>query len=160
MFCNQCGGPLQPDYNLCPKCGQPVARSVALAGQSRVAKHVRILGIFWIAVGALWLIPSAVMLTMSRFIHLAVNNNDIFGRSFAPPLFAMLGSIFLLVAAGGICVGWGLMQRQSWARIAAIVLGIIVILHPPFGTALGIYTLWVLLSDDAGREYDQISHAG
>ena len=137
-----------------------MARSVALAGQSRVAKHVRILGIFWIAVGALWLIPSAVMLTMSRFIHLAVNNNDIFGRSFAPPLFAMLGSIFLLVAAGGICVGWGLMQRQSWARIAAIVLGIIVILHPPFGTALGIYTLWVLLSDDAGREYDQISHAG
>jgi hypothetical protein len=52
-----------------------------------------------------------------------------------------------------------LLKHQSWARIAAIVLGIVSLLHPPFGTALGIYTLWVLLSDQGGVEYDRLARA-
>ena len=64
-----------------------------------------------------------------------------------------------MVGAGGICVGWGLMQRQPWARIAALILGILALFHPPFGTALGIYTLWVLLSNDAGTEYEHMARA-
>jgi hypothetical protein len=51
------------------------------------------------------------------------------------------------------------MKHQPWARIAAIVLGVLALFHPPFGTALGIYTLWVLLSGDAGTEYDRMASA-
>jgi hypothetical protein len=61
------------------------------------------------------------------------------------------------VGAGGILVGWGLMRRQPWARIVAIVLGVISLFHPPIGTALGIYTLWVLLADEGGLEYRRIA---
>jgi hypothetical protein len=43
--------------------------------------------------------------------------------------------------------------------MAAIVVGIVALLHPPFGTALGIYTLWVLLTDQGGVEYDRLAHA-
>jgi len=41
--------------------------------------------------------------------------------------------------------------------IVLIVIGILAIFHPPFGTALGIYTLWVLLPADAAAEYDRLS---
>jgi hypothetical protein len=64
-----------------------------------------------------------------------------------------------VVAAGGICVGWGLMRPQPWARIAALILGILALFHLPFGTALGVYTLWVLLSDHAGTEYERMARA-
>jgi hypothetical protein len=70
-----------------------------------------------------------------------------------------MGAVFLVLAAGGILVGWGLMNHEPWARMTAIVLGILAIFHPPFGTALGIYTLWVLLPADSAAEYDQMSQA-
>ena len=65
----------------------------------------------------------------------------------------MLGGTLLILGAGGVLVGWGLMKHQPWARIAGIVLGVLALFHPPFGTALGIYTLWVLLPESSQREY-------
>jgi hypothetical protein len=76
-----------------------------------------------------------------------------------PLVLTLIGSSILLVGIGGILVGWGLRDRQPWARITAIILGILALFHPPFGTALGIYTLWVLLSDESGSEYRQLSAA-
>jgi len=38
---------------------------------------------------------------------------------------------------------------KSWARIVAIIVGCLNLLHVPFGTALGVYTLWVLLNDES-----------
>jgi len=154
MFCNRCGTPLQPDYNLCPKCGTPTARMRVVASDpGRFARHVHTLGILWIVVSALWLVPSFFLLTMGQAIHFFPTGGP-FAHLFVPPIMFGLGAGFLLVAGGGICVGWGLMRYEPWARIAAIVLGVIALLHPPFGTLLGIYTLWVLLSNDAAL-YEQ-----
>jgi len=51
-----------------------------------------------------------------------------------PGLFQLLlyvgGSTLVILAAGGICVGMGLMQKAPWARTAAIVLGVLALLHP------------------------------
>jgi 4-amino-4-deoxy-L-arabinose transferase-like glycosyltransferase len=49
-----------------------------------------------------------------------------------------------------------LIEHERWARVAGIALGILALVHPPFGTLLGIYTLWVLLSHDAGA-YDRLA---
>jgi len=157
MFCNRCGTQLQPDFNLCPKCGAPVgANAVRPARSSRLQRHLRTLGIFWIIIGVLWVIPSAVLMVLSRAPHIMIGD-EAFTRHFMPPLFFSLGSLFLVVAAGGILVGWGLMNRERWARITAIVLGILALFHPPFFTALGIYTLWVLLPADSAAEYERFS---
>lgn len=80
-------------------------------------------------------------------------------RVLGPPLLSIIAAMLFLLAAGQICVGWGLMQRQRWARIAAVILGILSLFHPPVGTALGIYTLWVLLANNAGTEYEQLARA-
>ncbi len=163
MFCNRCGAQLQPDFNLCPKCGAPLEKpgsantGPAPIVQGRLQRHLRILGILWIVVGALWIIPSIVLIGLSHAGHIVIGD-EMFTRAFMPPLMFSLGSVFLVVAAGGIFVGWGLMRHEGWARITAIVLGILAIFHPPFGTALGIYTLWVLLPADAAAEYERLSH--
>jgi hypothetical protein len=41
-----------------------------------------------------------------------------------------------------------------------VVLGFLALLRFPLGTALGIYTLWVLLPEESSREYDHLSQAG
>jgi hypothetical protein len=41
-----------------------------------------------------------------------------------------------------------------------IVVGFLALLRMPFGTALGIYTLWVLLPESSGREYEVLSRGG
>jgi hypothetical protein len=162
MFCNQCRTELQPDYNVCPNCGTPVGRPtqpLAVSSQGRLERHLRTLGILWIVVGALFLIPSAALLTLGSVAHMTIPGTEGMARALGPPLLSLIGTILLLLAAGQICVGWGLMQRQRWARIAAVILGILSLFHPPVGTALGIYTLWVLLASDAGTEYEQLALA-
>ena len=57
-----------------------------------------------------------------------------------------------------LIVLYGAFIPNTWRR-CAIVVGILTIFHPPFGTALGIYTLWVLLPADAASEYDRMSQA-
>lgn len=158
LFCNRCGTELQPDFNLCPKCGAAVVTAPVVLGPTKLQRHLRILGILWIVVGVLWIVPSLVLMGMSHASHIVIGD-EIFTRHFMPPLMFSLGSVFLIIAAGGILVGWGLMNHERWARLTAIVIGVLAIFHPPFGTALGIYTLWVLLPTDAAAEYDRMSHA-
>ncbi len=53
--------------------------------------------------------------------------------------------------------GYGLLKVRPWARVPSIVLGFLALLHIPLGTALGIYTLVILLPSEAGREYQRIA---
>ncbi|HUK23391.1 MAG TPA: zinc ribbon domain-containing protein [Terriglobales bacterium] len=157
MFCDQCGMPLQADFNVCPKCGKPVHGPGAPRGYApRLETHLRTLGTLWIILGAIWLLPSLFFITMGHAVHLVMHGWPMWSFMTSPVMFG-LGSMMLLVAAGGICVGWGLTRHEPWARIAAIVVGVLAIFHPPFGTLLGIYTLWVLLPRDAAAQYEQMS---
>ena len=159
MFCNRCGTTVQPDYNLCPKCGQRLAGPVGTSpAADRLDRHLRTLGILWMIVGALFLIPSLILLIIGSAAPLVIQGNEI-ARHLGPLVLNLIGGSLLIVAAGGICVGWGLMERLSWARGVAVVLGVISLFHPPIGTALGIYTLWVLLANDAGPQYNRMARA-
>jgi hypothetical protein len=75
---------------------------------------------------------------------------------------AELGAIWLLGAcaatlaigaAGAFLVAGGLRRRRVSARFAALVLAMLNLIVVPFGTALGVYTFWVLLNNDARREF-------
>lgn len=72
----------------------------------------------------------------------------------------LFGSIFLAVfGVLHLILAWSLFQRESWARVLGIVIGCLALLRFPFGTALGIYTLWVLLPETSRREYDAMAAA-
>ena len=68
-------------------------------------------------------------------------------------LFTVLGIFVLAKAAAGVFAGWGLLNREPWARVLTLVVGFLALLHPPLGTALGVYTLWVLLPSESEAEY-------
>jgi hypothetical protein len=71
----------------------------------------------------------------------------------------MIGVLLLLCAVIGGIAGIGLLTRQPWARMLAIVFGSLNLFDLPFGTAIGIYTLWVLLPAESEQEYRTSAHA-
>lgn len=158
MFCNRCGTQLQPNTMACPNCGRQIGDPVGAVAQSRLERHLRTLGILWMILGSLFLVPGIALMIFGRSMHFILHSEEPIPELF--PLFAYLaGGTLMILAAGGICVGLGLMQRSLWARTAAVVLGILALFHPPFGTALGIYTLWVLLADENGDEYRYLARS-
>jgi uncharacterized membrane protein (DUF2068 family) len=81
-----------------------------------------------------------------------------------------ISALVLVWGIVSLMAGWGLLQRVSWGRKLAVVVGIFSLFSILFGvvtivftifsffsiffgTALGIYTLSVLMSGDAKREY-------
>ena len=64
--------------------------------------------------------------------------------------------VLAVTALFGFIAGWGLLQREPWARVLAVVLAFISLFNIPFGTAIGVYTLWVLLPSDSQQQYDDL----
>lgn len=159
MFCSACGAQIQPQFRVCPSCGRSIAPAGGPTPPSRLEHHLRTLGILWIVAGAIFVIPGFLLMILSSVVRLSIPATEEVGRFVAPLVLSIVGGSLFVVAAAGILVGWGLLRHQPWARIVAIVLGIISLFHPPFGTALGIYTLWVLLPDPSGAEYDRLARA-
>ncbi len=73
----------------------------------------------------------------------------------AVPIVAVVGicvAVFLLVLAAPVIIGgWGLLNFRPWSRMLMIVLSVLHLIHIPLGTALGVYGLWVLFSDEGRR---------
>lgn len=161
MFCDRCGASIADTQAYCPSCGKPTKAApppvwTPAPAQSRVAGHVRLLGILWLAYAAFDLLGSWFLSSIfPRFFD---------GWGWFPHFPFLVGGVlralgWLLMARGvlGVIAGWGLLDRQPWARILAIVLGVLALPRLLLGTALGVYTLWVLLPGDSEREYRQMA---
>jgi len=155
MFCDRCGTALQQFQRFCPSCGKGVGPVPLMPVESRIAGHVRLLGIFWLAISAFRLLPGLALVSIfhSGFPFFAGVPGFVHG------IARSVGGLLLVGAVLGIAAGWGLLERQPWARMLAIILGCFSLLDMPFGTALGIYTLWVLLPAASEEEYRRIARA-
>jgi hypothetical protein len=174
MFCDNCGSQLNENAQFCNACGKrlaavPMERRMAGVGDGRVNRHLKTVASLWMVYGIL------------RFMEMVWI--FVIGRAFLPPLirditaridgFPSSFPLDRLISGGltfaGFWVGmfsilevvaaWGLFERRQWGRVSALVLGFLALLRFPFGTGLGIYTLWVLLPARSGQEYDQLASA-
>lgn len=160
MFCDSCGSQIQVGQSFCQRCGKAIVGAIQPAG-SRVARHAQMLGILWIAYGAfVGLVSFLILIFFSHMLPIIIRSQPpqggpppemIFGV--IRPMMHMISIFLLCKAAAGIVAGIGLLQRAEWSRMLAIVVGCISLINAPFGTAIGIYTLWVLLSPNAELEF-------
>jgi hypothetical protein len=156
MFCDRCGTRVTEGQRFCPSCGKAVGTVPMMPVKGRIAGHVRLLGILWLASAAIHLIPGFFLMAFFRR-GMGIFPPDV--PQFVPGLLSMVGTLLVGISVLGIIAGWGLLERQPWARTLAIVLACFSLVKVPFGTALGIYTLWVLLPARSEEEYRQIARA-
>ena len=110
--------------------------------QRDLQQHVSILG--W-----LYVVGHAIFLVIGAFVFLLlVGLAPVTGDPEPMWILSLVGtSVGLLMAAlglPGLLAGYGLLTRKPWARVLAIVVGILGLINFPVGTAIGLYTLWVL----------------
>lgn len=130
----------------------------------RVARHLTALTILWLIMGLLRLLPGLFLLGMGGVMSHGMRPwmthgmgfPGMMGHQFAAGFMVLIGWLLLGFALLSLLTAWGIYQREDWGRILAIVMSVISLLSIPFGTALGIYTLWVLAPEESGREWQAL----
>lgn len=119
-----------------------------------MAQHVKVLGILHIAMGALSVLAGLGLLGLfGGLAGLASwRGEDLLAVPILGGIGGLIFVVLTLLGLPGIIAGWGLLNFRPWARILTIILSAFDLFHMPFGTALGVYGFWVLLS----REGEQL----
>ena len=179
MFCDQCGRESASDARFCSNCGRtlPAAyQAVPPAGAppvyvnaipaNRVNSHLRIVGVLWLVSGILQTLGVGWLWFVGRMVVPSVLTTFAPGFSSGSPLervilggIAFASMLIVVQALLSFIAAWGLFERQSWGRIAAIIAAVLSLWRIPFGTALGVYTLWVLLPASSEIEYRNLVRA-
>lgn len=68
--------------------------------------------------------------------------------------FTALAIIAILWGLLHVAVGLPLRRRRHWSRLGAVMLGSVDLALLPYGTALGAYTLWTLLSEEGKKLFE------
>jgi hypothetical protein len=165
MFCSGCGQEFAPGQGFCARCGRPAAGVAppvpGLQFQlESYAGKIKTLSIFWFIYSAIALLFGLAGL---KFLH------EFFSGAFGqwmngpmppawvgPMIMRFAVPAILLRTALAFAAGWGLMERTPWGRIVAIVAAVLSLVKFPFGTALGIWTLVMLLGYRNSTLYEQI----
>lgn len=170
MYCSACGQAMDAYQPYCPRCGRqatPIATQPAPPWVwTRVHRHVHTLGILWVVYAGYILLAWAAALPFLTGVfhgwmgpwnmgHMHEGFNFPFSHMpwFVPLITVILTIRAILSAVAGIA----LLRRASWGRVMAIVMAVLALIHPLLGTALGIYTLWVLAPGMSGQEYEQMA---
>jgi hypothetical protein len=113
-------------------------------------QHVTIVGWLHIVANALFLLLGLCGFLFFFGIGFAV---AVDGDAVAFPILGTIGLVaalfFAALSLPGILAGYGLLKRQRWGQVLAIVVGFLSLFNFPLGTALGVYTLFVLLQNAA-----------
>ena len=120
--------------------------------------HVRVLAILHIVFGVLGVLIGVVVFALFGGVAALVQDASN-PSAVAIPVMNLWGGIVLIVALAvslpGLIAGIGLLSYRPWARAVTIVVSILELMNFPFGTALGVYGMWVLLTADGARLFEQ-----
>ena len=165
MFCSGCGHALEAGQPVCPQCGRPVAPAAPpVPGyEFQLASYsgkVRMLGILWLVYAGFSVLAGFAAMSFAKSFMSGGFGPWMHGPM--PPTWvfpaAMHFAWIFLVGRAVLCAvaGWGLMEHREWGRILAIVVAILSLIKIPFGTALGIATLVILLGYRNSTLYQQL----
>ncbi|UCE19549.1 MAG: hypothetical protein JSV84_04180 [Gemmatimonadota bacterium] len=120
-------------------------------------KHVTLVAAIYIGFGAL-----CILIGMSVFVA-AVGGGILSGDPQAMALTSTVGTtiagFFIVLSVPEIIGSLGLLKRKSWARILVLILAATDLIFIPIGTAIGVYSIWVLLHDETVRLFSQRSES-
>lgn len=176
MNCSACGNAVSPDARFCPRCGAPTviptppgAAYSAMPGlftDRRVARNIQGLGILWLVYAGMRVLTGLIGALVLHGIfgnHFGHSDFNLGWSPFGSIWLASLWPMALFSLLTSVCcillTGYALLTRQPWGRVLAIVFGVLALIHFPLGTALGIYTLWVLAPRASGEEYAALAYA-
>ncbi len=116
-------------------------------------KHITLVAVLNIGFGVFGLLVACL-----AFVAIAgggVISGDPEAMAITSVVASVIAIFFITLSVPGIVGGIGLLKRRGWARILVMIIAVLDLLQIPFGTIIGIYTLWVLLNDETAKLFEQ-----
>jgi hypothetical protein len=108
--------------------------------------HLQIVAVLHMALGVMSLFAVLILFAIFGLADgIIISQGEHQAASIVGIVGVVICGILTLLALPSIIGGWALLTGRSWGHPLCLVLGIFDLLNFPFGTALGIYTLWALL---------------
>jgi hypothetical protein len=120
---------------------------------SRMKKHVAVVGAIQIGFAILGLIGAVVIFFVMSFARSQVGGDET-GEMVLGFLSISLPVLFVFLSTLGLVGGIGLLAYKPWARYLVMVVAALGCLNIPIGTLKGVYTLWVLLQDETIKLFE------
>jgi hypothetical protein len=115
-------------------------------------KHVTNLAVFYVALSAVGIMAASIVFVA------VVGGGFLSGDDTAMFITSTVGtavsSLVGILSIPGLICAYGLFKRRSWARYLSLIVGAVNLFNIPFGTALGVYTFWVLTQDEAVKLFE------
>ncbi len=109
-------------------------------------KHINVVAALRIGFGILGIIVGVLGFIVLQLI------GDISGDRDADFVLSLIANIalgfFIVLSVPGIIAGIGLLKHKEWARILTLILSVIDLINFPFGTAIGVYSIWALVQEE------------
>ena len=120
-----------------------------------MAQHVRTLGwCFIFYSGFLMLIAVIVAVILGGAGALSGDRQSMMITGAVAVVVAI---VLVILALPGLIAGFGLLKFRPWARILAMIVGALHVFSFPFGTALCVYTFWVLLNQQTTPLFEGVT---
>ncbi len=107
-------------------------------------QHITILGVLHIAYGAIGILVA--MIVFMAVVGGGMLSGDAEALAITTLVGTSIATFLFIPSLPGLIGGLGIFKYRPWARITLLVVGFVNLLIVPFGTILGIYTIWVLMN--------------
>ena len=122
---------------------------------NQMEKHVTLVAIIYIVFGAIGILIGLFLLVVIIFGGLISGDPE--AMTITGIVGTTLCGFFLLLSAPKVIGGIGLLKRRGWAKILVLIICILDLANIPIGTAIGIYTIWVLLNEKTAQLFTNTS---
>jgi len=114
-------------------------------------QHVTIVGALHIGY-AVWGVLWAVIVFMIMLgIGMVAIVDDETTRVILTTVGCIVPGLLAAFAIPGFVGGIGVLRLRPWARYMVLVLSVLALFSIPIGTAIGIYSIWVLAQDETAQ---------
>ena len=114
--------------------------------------HVDFLGTLFVVWGLLTVVVGVSTLALgigaATLMTSSGRNGSQVAAGVTAAVFTTLAFLAIIWGTAHVVVGVPLRRRTPWSRLIALLLGSVDLLLLPYGTALGVYAIWVLLTED------------
>ena len=124
--------------------------------------HVNLLGILQLTWGGMGLLlgASLLLLAIGAAAIARATTGDPLTAGFTALLFVVFATALALAGWANLWTGSAIRRHRSAGRTGALMIAVMNLFVLPFGTALAIYTFWVLLHNDVRALFEAADGTG
>jgi len=114
-------------------------------------KHVTIVGALHIGYAAWGVLWAVIVFMIMLGIGMVAIVDDETARGILTTVGCIVPGLLAALAIPGIVGRIGVLRLRPWARYLVLVLSVLALFSIPIGTAMGIYSIWVLVQDETAQ---------